>query len=76
MTNYWVEEVWHRCLVQDEALREIASLTAGIMSRLGASYGAPEEFRRDFSRAVQIMTEANKRVVAGRGTKPEIEAES
>jgi hypothetical protein len=39
---------------EKQAIVELATLVAGIIQRMGASYGASEEWRSDFKRAVLI----------------------
>ena len=38
-----------------EATCELASLLAEVIRRMGASYGPPKEWRRDFTRAVKVF---------------------
>jgi hypothetical protein len=38
-----------------EAIRDLASLVAEVIRRAGASYGSPDDWRRDITTAVKIM---------------------
>lgn len=44
-------------------IRDLASLVAGIIQRMGASYGSGDDWQRDFIVAVKIMEQANVEVV-------------
>jgi hypothetical protein len=42
-----------------EDMRDLASLVAEIIRKMGAAYGPPEEWRRDITKAVKIMEHNN-----------------
>jgi hypothetical protein len=42
-----------------EAIRDLASLTAEMIRRMGASYGSAEEWREGITLAVRIMERAS-----------------
>jgi hypothetical protein len=46
-------------------LRDLASLLAEVIRRMGAAYGHSDEWRADFTKAVQIMERANIRALEG-----------
>ena len=40
---------------EKEAIRELATLLAEVIRRMGASYGSPEAWRTDITRAVKVF---------------------
>ena len=47
-----------------EDLRDLASLVAQLIRKMGAAYGPPDEWRRDITTAVKIMERNQERRVA------------
>lgn len=42
-------------MTEREAIIELATLLAGVIQRMGAAYGSPENWRQDFTRAVKVF---------------------
>ena len=47
--------------MNDKDIRDLASLLANVIRRMGASYGSQDDWRRDITAAVQIMERADQR---------------
>jgi len=47
-------------------LRDLATLQAGTIQKMGAAYGSSEDWRRDFTEAVKIMEAASRALAAER----------
>ncbi len=53
---------------QNEEIRDLASLVAEIIRRMGAAYGSAEDWREGFTVAVKILESASTRSALSRST--------
>jgi len=48
-----------------EDVRDLATLVYEVIRRMGAAYGAPDDWRRDLTTAVKVMERANAAALGG-----------
>lgn len=52
-----------KTMTEKEAIRELATVQADIIRRMGGSFGSPEDWHRAYTVSVKVMESMHKQIV-------------